>query len=53
MKNARIKEKRQTKEIKQKLVEIINQEKDLAKKLEKKYGAGKLSLETGEIEPLQ
>lgn len=40
-------------EIKQKLVEIINQEKDLAQKLEKKYGAGKLSLETGEIEPLQ
>ena len=39
-------------EIKQKLVEITNKEKTLAKKLEDKYGEGKLSLETGEIEPI-
>tara|TARA_B100000963_G_scaffold293401_1_gene263768 strand:+ start:968 stop:1225 length:258 start_codon:yes stop_codon:yes gene_type:complete len=36
-----------------KLVEITNKEKDLAKKLEDKYGQGKLLLETGEIEPLE
>ena len=40
-------------ELKLKLTEITNKEKTLAKKLEDKYGQGKLSLETGEIEPLQ
>ena len=39
-------------ELKQKLIEIINKEKNLAQKLEKKYGAGKLSLSTGEIQPI-
>tara|TARA_R110002020_G_scaffold402070_1_gene612265 strand:- start:2047 stop:2301 length:255 start_codon:yes stop_codon:yes gene_type:complete len=38
-------------EIKSKLIEITNEQKDLAQKLEEKYGPGKLSLETGEIEP--
>ena len=40
-------------ELKQKLTEIINKEKNLAQELEKKYGAGKLSLSTGEIQPIQ
>ena len=40
-------------EIKSKLIEITNEQKDLAQKLEEKYGPGKLSLETGEIEPFQ
>ena len=40
-------------ELKLKLTEITNKEKTWAKKLEDKYGQGKLSLETGEIEPLQ
>ena len=39
-------------ELKSKLIEITNKEKTLAKKLEDKYGEGKLSLETGEIEPI-
>lgn len=39
-------------ELKQKLTEIVNKEKGLAQKLEKKYGAGKLSLDTGEIQPI-
>ena len=32
--------------------ELTDKEKSVAKKLEDKYGAGTLSLETGEIQPL-
>lgn len=39
-------------EIKKKLIELTDKEKSVAKKLEDKYGAGTLSLETGEIHPL-
>ena len=39
-------------EIKKKLIELTDKEKSVAKKLEDKYGAGTLSLETGEIKPL-
>tara|TARA_Y100000114_G_scaffold42465_1_gene37790 strand:- start:823 stop:1077 length:255 start_codon:yes stop_codon:yes gene_type:complete len=39
-------------ELKKQLIEITNKEKSVAKKLEEKYGAGKLSLDTGEIQPL-
>ena len=39
-------------EIKKKLIELTDKEKSVAKKLEDKYGAGPLSLETGEIQPL-
>ena len=40
-------------DIKKRLVDLTNKEKSVAKKLEDKYGAGKLSLDTGEIQPLQ
>jgi|TARA_A100001515_G_scaffold110493_1_gene91483 predicted nucleic acid-binding Zn-ribbon protein len=40
-------------DIKKRLVDLTNKEKLVAKKLEDKYGAGKLSLDTGEIQPLQ
>ena len=40
-------------DIKKRLVDLTNKEKLVAKKLEDKYGAGKLSLDTGEIHPLQ
>tara|TARA_R100001440_G_C2463345_1_gene110350 strand:+ start:205 stop:462 length:258 start_codon:yes stop_codon:yes gene_type:complete len=40
-------------DIKKRLVDLTNKEKSVAKKLEEKYGAGKLSLDTGEIQPLQ
>ena len=39
-------------EIKKKLIELTDKEKSVAKKLEDKYCAGTLSLETGEIQPL-
>ena len=39
-------------EIKKKLIELTDKEKSVAKKLEDKNGAGTLSLETGEIQPL-
>ena len=39
-------------DIKKRLVDLTNKEKSVAKKLEDKYGAGKLSLDTGEIQPL-
>jgi len=39
-------------ELKKQLIEITNKEKSVAKKLEEKYGAGRLSIDTGEIEPL-
>ena len=39
-------------DIKKRLVDLTNKEKLVAKKLEDKYGAGKLSLDTGEIQPL-
>ena len=39
-------------EIKKRLVDLTNKEKSVAKKLEDKYGAGKLSLDSGEIQPL-
>ena len=38
--------------IKKKLIELTDKDKSVAKKLEDKYGAGTLSLETGEIQPL-
>jgi predicted nucleic acid-binding Zn-ribbon protein len=40
-------------DIKKRLVDLTNKEKSVAKKLEDKYGAGKLSLDTGEIQPFQ
>ena len=40
------------KEIQSKFSEYQEKEINLAQELEKKYGAGKLSLETGEIQPL-
>ena len=39
-------------EIKKKLIELTDKEKSVAKKLEDKYAACTLSLETGEIQPL-
>ena len=39
-------------DIKKRLVDLTNKEKSVAKKLEDKYGAGKLSLDTVEIQPL-
>ena len=39
-------------DIKKGLVDLTNKEKLVAKKLEDKYGAGKLSLDSGEIQPL-
>jgi len=39
-------------ELKKQLIEITNKEKSVAAKLEEKYGAGRLSIDTGEIEPL-
>ena len=39
-------------ENKKKIIELTDKEKSVAKKLEDKYGAGTLSLETGEIPPL-
>ena len=39
-------------DIKKRLVDLTNKEKSVAKKLEDKYGAGKISLDTGEIQPL-
>ena len=39
-------------ENKKKIIELTDKEKSVAKKLEDKYGAGTLSLETGEIQPL-
>ena len=35
--------------IEQSLSDLFNEEKDLAKKLEEKYGKGNISLETGEF----
>ena len=39
-------------DIKKRLVDLTNKEKLVAKKLEDKYGTGRLSLDTGEIQPL-
>jgi len=41
------------KELNQKLTKLTEDEQALAQKLEEKYGAGKLSLDTGEIQPLE
>jgi hypothetical protein len=40
------------KEIQSKFAEYQENEQKLASELEKKYGAGKLSIETGEITPI-
>tara|TARA_B100000963_G_scaffold67503_1_gene55659 strand:+ start:267 stop:521 length:255 start_codon:yes stop_codon:yes gene_type:complete len=39
-------------ELKRRLAELTKKEKIVVKELEEKYGAGKLSLDTGEIQPL-
>ena len=39
--------------IEQGLSDLFNEEKDLAKKLEEKYGKGNISLETGEFSAIK
>ena len=39
--------------IEKNLVDLFNEEKELAKKLEEKYGKGNISLETGEFSSIK
>ena len=39
--------------IEKNLVDLFNEEKELAKKLEEKYGKGNISLETGEFSSIE